>query len=44
MYDTLSGEISMVKSFLIGVIVGLLYVFGFMVYEKIKENKHEKRT
>ena len=43
MYDTLSGEYTM-TTFLIGIILGLLYVFGFMVYQKIKEDKHDRNS
>ena len=38
MYDTLSGEYTM-TTFVMGIILGLLYVFGFMVNQKIKEDK-----
>ena len=41
MYDTLSGEHTM-TTFLIGIILVLLYVFGFMVCQRIKEDKHDR--
>ena len=43
MYDALSGEYTM-TTFLMGIILGLLYVFGFMVYQRIKENKNDKNS
>lgn len=43
MYDTLSGEYTM-TTFLIGIILGLLYVFSFMIYQRIKEDKHGRNS
>lgn len=43
MYDTLSGEYTM-TTFLMGIILGLLYVFGFMVYQRIKEDKNDRNS
>ena len=43
MSDTLSGEHTM-KMFLIGISIGLLYAFSYMIYDWIKGVKNERNS